>query len=102
MRRREFITLLGGASAWPLSARAQQAKLPTIGFIGSDSPDPYAVLLRAFRVGGNATGINFFANEVVAKRLRLLRELVPKVARIAVFINPGNPSVRDQRSLCHL
>jgi putative tryptophan/tyrosine transport system substrate-binding protein len=58
MRRREFITLLGGTVvAWPLAARAQQpAKLPTVGFIGSDTPDAYAVLLRAFRVGLKATG----------------------------------------------
>jgi len=59
MRRREFITLLGGAaaSAWPLAAHAQQAaKLPAVGFIGSDSPDAYADRLRAFRVGLKATG----------------------------------------------
>src|SRR5262249_5397517 len=42
---------------------------------------------------GNATGINFFANEVVAKRLRLLHDLVPNVVRVAVLVNPGNASV---------
>jgi len=56
-RRRFLATLLGGAAAWPLAARAQQpAKLPTVGFIGSDSPDAYADRLRAFRVGLEATG----------------------------------------------
>src|SRR5262249_58281348 len=58
MRRREFITLLGGATAaWPLAARAQQpGKLPTIGFVGSDSPDLYVDRLRAFRLGLKSTG----------------------------------------------
>ena len=57
MRRREIIALLGATATWPLAARAQQpAKLPTIGFIGSDSPDAWGVILRAFRVGLRATG----------------------------------------------
>ena len=50
MRRREFITLIG-AAAWPLSARAQQQKVPVVGFLHPGSPEPSASLLAAFRQG---------------------------------------------------
>src|SRR5262249_54864169 len=52
LKRREFITLLGGAAAWPFAAHAQQAgKVPRIGFLGMASPSTFASRLEAFRLG---------------------------------------------------
>jgi putative ABC transport system substrate-binding protein len=172
VRRREFIRLIGGAAAWPMAARAQQAAVPVVGFLSPTSPDPNAERLRALRQGlkdngyvegenvtiiyrwaegefdrlaalatellhrqvrvivaaansaaiaanaatkttpivflatedpvklglvgslsrpsGNATGINFITGELTAKRLELLRELVPAATRLAVLVNPAN------------
>jgi putative tryptophan/tyrosine transport system substrate-binding protein len=101
MRRREFVSLLGAATAWPLAAYGQQAaKLPILGFVGSDSPDSYAILLRAFRVGLKATGFTDGQNVAIEYRWAeghndklpaLTADLVAR--QVAVIVAPTTPSV---------
>jgi putative tryptophan/tyrosine transport system substrate-binding protein len=182
-KRREFITLLGGAVAWPFVAHAQKT-IPVIGFMSSASAAPFAHLVAAFRdsvkasgfvedqnvaiefrwadgqydrlqmiaaelvrrevavivatggtpavppamaatttipivfitggdpikfgfvrslnrPGGNVTGVNIFIAEMEARRLGLLRDLVPAAALVGVLLNPNNPNFDNQSHEVH-
>src|SRR5450759_4714648 len=180
MRRREFITLLGGAAAgWPLAARAQQPAMPVIGFLRSTSPTDATHLVTAFRdglketgfvegqnvaieyryaegrndrlpalvadlidrrvavivgnnpaafaaktatttvpivfayggdavkdgfvaslnrPGGNVTGVVFIQGVLGAKRLELLRQIVPKATTIGMLVNPNTAETEAERT----
>ena len=89
-RRRVSVIVTAGGAVSILAAKAATTTIPIVFGIGED-PVARGLVASIARPGGNLTGINFLNNELIAKRLEILRELIPGAVRVAVLINPSEP-----------
>ena len=89
VRRHVAVIVATGGTVTPLAANAATTTIPIV-FEVAQNPVSLGLVSSLARPGGNLTGINFFSGELAAKRLELLRDLVPGATRVAVLVNPSN------------
>src|SRR5215813_8770397 len=91
VRKRVAVIVATGGTAPPIATKAATTTIPIV-FTIPDDPVELGLVASLSRPGGNLTGIYFVVGELVPKRLELLRELVPAMTRVAVFVNRANPA----------
>jgi putative tryptophan/tyrosine transport system substrate-binding protein len=91
IRKQVAVIVAAGGTAPVIAAKATTTTIPIV-FVIPEDPVQLGLVASLSRPGGNVTGVNFFFGEVVPKRLELLREFVPSMSRVAVFVNPANPA----------
>jgi putative tryptophan/tyrosine transport system substrate-binding protein len=92
LARRRVAVIAAISHTGAFAAKAATTTIPIV-FIAAEDPVQLGLVASLSRPGGNLTGVNMFATELVAKRLQLLRELVPAASRLAVLVDPSSPTV---------
>jgi putative ABC transport system substrate-binding protein len=95
VRQRVAVIVASGANPPIAAAKAATSTIPIV-FTGADDPVRHGLVASFNRPGGNVTGMTLFTAELEAKRLELLRELIPGATKIAVLLNPNNPNLDAQ------